>query len=304
MHPAARSGYLYLIASAWQTDDCTVSGDPLDLAVESGLGDELWVVHGPRIMRKFYPVGDRMQNDVIFAEWLDTKAAWDRKHLTPDELTEKRSAAGKAGNEKRWANRKRIANAIICDEDLSQTHRKTSLTVTRTVTRTGTEKVQKPSRADRTSDPRHSLLREELKRYAEARKVLFVWDASEGKALDLLLKATPSLTMEIFQTCLFHRSRSTGTPHGERPRTWLPHILKYQQAPLNEFNKTETSNGNRHSKTGGNIDAAAQAFAILERQERDFEGANAVQSETFGGSEPGDVGPLLVGPVEVQPGGR
>ena len=26
MHPSARSGYLYLLTYAWQTDDCTISG--------------------------------------------------------------------------------------------------------------------------------------------------------------------------------------------------------------------------------------------------------------------------------------
>jgi len=162
----------------------------------------------------------------------------------------------------------------------------------------------KTSRAERASDPRHSIFKDEVKRYMEAKKAVFVWDASEAKAMYLLLKATPGMDLSILQQCLYNRARSPGTPHGERPRLWLPNVTRYQNQPLNEFGKTETSNGNRHSKTGGNLDAAAQAFAILERQERDSEGVDDVQPETAGGGEPGDVGPVLIGSVEVQPGGR
>ena len=41
MHPVARIGYWYLLSDAWQTDDCTIPSDPIDLADKSGLGDEL-----------------------------------------------------------------------------------------------------------------------------------------------------------------------------------------------------------------------------------------------------------------------
>lgn len=104
MHPAARAGYLYLLSSAWQTEDCTIPADPLELAEMSGLGDELWQIHGPRILRKFSPNGkpDRLQNPVLVDEWKAAKKVFDEGQGRRDELSRKRSEAGKSGNEIRW----------------------------------------------------------------------------------------------------------------------------------------------------------------------------------------------------------
>jgi hypothetical protein len=107
MHPAGRLGYLYLLASSWQTDDCTVSADPFDLATESGLGDELWALYGPRILRKFSAVeAERLRNQVLFVEWSETKRVWEEKQMTPEQksdLAKKRRDAGIVGNERRWS---------------------------------------------------------------------------------------------------------------------------------------------------------------------------------------------------------
>lgn len=106
MHPAARAGYIYLLLSAWQTDDCTVSADPLDLAETSGLGDELWALYGARIIRKFDEVeGGKLRNAVLFMEWQEAREIFEKNHLTPEELHEKRSNAGRKGNEVRWPTR-------------------------------------------------------------------------------------------------------------------------------------------------------------------------------------------------------
>lgn len=80
MHPVARIGYLYLLASAWQTDDCTVPNDPLALASLSGLGDDLWVAYAPRILRKFEDTGaGRLSNSVLKEEWLDAKRVFEAR---------------------------------------------------------------------------------------------------------------------------------------------------------------------------------------------------------------------------------
>ena len=103
MHPCARIGYIYLLACAWQTENCTISNDPLELAENSGLGDELWSLHGPRILRKFEPVEDgRLRNTVCFDEWSEAKRIFEKNHLPPEEVREKRSAAGRKGNAVRW----------------------------------------------------------------------------------------------------------------------------------------------------------------------------------------------------------
>jgi 5-methylcytosine-specific restriction endonuclease McrA len=70
MHPAARMGYLYLLSCQWQSDECSLPSDPIDLAEMSGLGDELWLQYSMRILRKFdvLPNG-RLRNDALFEEW-------------------------------------------------------------------------------------------------------------------------------------------------------------------------------------------------------------------------------------------
>ena len=96
MHPAARIGYLYLLACAWQTEDCTLSCDPIELAEQSGLGDELWAVHGPRILRKFGWTDDRerLRNDVLFDEWREAKRIFDARRQAADQTNSTRSPNG------------------------------------------------------------------------------------------------------------------------------------------------------------------------------------------------------------------
>jgi hypothetical protein len=81
MHPAARIGYLYLLACQWQSSDCSIPSDPLTLAEMSELGDELWATYGPRILRKFEPVnGDgTLRNAVCYGEWLEAKRIFDAR---------------------------------------------------------------------------------------------------------------------------------------------------------------------------------------------------------------------------------
>lgn len=91
MHPAARIGYLYLLSCAWQTDDCTVSADPMQLAEDSGLGDELWAVHGPRILRKFEDVGGRLRNAACFEVWSSARESYQKRARSAEETNAKRS---------------------------------------------------------------------------------------------------------------------------------------------------------------------------------------------------------------------
>jgi hypothetical protein len=113
-------------------------------------------------------------------------------------------------------------------------------TVTPPDTDTDTDTKKKPSRDKRECDPRHAAFKAAVMAYAAFKRVKLAWDGSEAKALDLLLKSLPEMTVQEFQACLNNRAHSSGVPHGERPRVWLPHIAKYQQGPLNEFGKTET----------------------------------------------------------------
>lgn len=141
------------------------------------------------------------------------------------------------------------------------------------------KKEQIPSRASHEGDSRHVPFREEVEAYAKAKKVIFTWDGSAAKQLALLLKASPELDIPLFQKCLLNRARSSGVTHGEHPRAWLPQILKYQEGPLNEFGKTGEGNGNRNSKTGGNLDSARTVIAAIVQADRNSGAAGEVQPE-------------------------
>lgn len=94
MHPSARAGFLYLLCSAWQTGDCSLSSDPVDLAVASGLGDELWGIHGPRILRKFAMVDGCLRNEVLEKEWADAKRIFESRQEAARKTTQTRSPIG------------------------------------------------------------------------------------------------------------------------------------------------------------------------------------------------------------------
>ncbi len=105
MHPAARSGYLYLLSCQWQSDDCTISNDQLDLAEASGLGDELWSIHSARILRKFDTVTVRspLENDTVtvrlrnqacFLEWEKAKKVFEARQKAALDTVTVRSPRG------------------------------------------------------------------------------------------------------------------------------------------------------------------------------------------------------------------
>lgn len=98
MHPCARIGYLYLLSSAWQTEDCTIPTDPIDLATLSGLGDELWEQYSARIMRKFDRVDgtNRMRNSAEYTEWLDAKRVFEARQAAARKTTQTRSPSYKS----------------------------------------------------------------------------------------------------------------------------------------------------------------------------------------------------------------
>jgi hypothetical protein len=278
MHPAGRMGYLYLLASAWQTDDCTISAEPMDLATESGLGDELWALYGPRILRKFHAVdGGRLRNDVVFEEWSETKRVWEEKQMTPEERAElaiKRRAAGIAGNEKRWSMHRKmkqvategLQNIAICDEPDGNGIAKDRLTGTGTETTTEPQK-QKPSRppkADRVVDPRHAEFRENFRGYFLHKNPGLgeePWDAQEASQLSRFLKKNPTFTTEQWRTLLWNRARSN-VSHGENLSTWIARALTWASTP------TQNTGGFTNAKPTVADNIAAKQGAIHARAAR------------------------------------
>jgi hypothetical protein len=109
MHPAAQMGYWRLICAAWQTEDCTITTDALDLAEKSGLGDELWALYGPRILRKFDPTPEtlsarsastngspsveKLRNAPLYEKWNEAKRVAESRQKGAERTNSARSAS-------------------------------------------------------------------------------------------------------------------------------------------------------------------------------------------------------------------
>ncbi len=121
MEPVARYGYLELLLTQWQSEDCSISGDPSDLAEASALGDRLWEKHSARILRNFEPLLDgRRRNAVCFEEWIEAKR-----------IFEARSESAKRTNTTRSPNGHRTVTDTLASRPAD--------TITGTGTVTGTE---------------------------------------------------------------------------------------------------------------------------------------------------------------------
>jgi hypothetical protein len=193
MHPAARIGYLYLLASMWQTDDCTVSSDPLDLAEMSGIGDDLWAQYGPRIMRNLRLLENgRLTNDVLRAEWDEAKRIYEAGQARREELHRKRAEAGGKGADARWQKND------FATEPYGKPIAKNALTGTGTETLGNTpqppshEGGKKPTRAERKSAAANvgafpSTMTEEQEREMQ----LDVWRSQRNKGSPIYAKEAP-----------------------------------------------------------------------------------------------------------------
>lgn len=241
MHPAARMGYLYLLASAWQTDDCTVPDDALDLAALSGLGDELWALYGLRILRKFASNDQgKLINHVLHDEWREAKGIFDHNRKV-------KSEAGKIGNAIRWGR--------TCDKKPSQNVRtpiaegsQNIATTTGTGTGTKTEE-QKPSRAKKPREvtkteiakSRHAEFKAAVLAYWQAKNpgVEMPWGPAEGRNLEMWLRESPTTSLDAFTGYLRHRFKSE-VNHAERPSRWIASITSFAGGAIDRFGKPLT----------------------------------------------------------------
>lgn len=219
-----------LILDMWKQVDCALPTEDRELAKRSRVGVS-WADCRDEVLEYF---SDRTENGkithrVTFKKWNEAR-----------EVYEKRQSAAKKTNAQRSAHGDRDGDRNAQPTVTAPKASRSADTGTRTQTSTGTstEKKQKPSRDEREPDTRHTPCRVACEMYATHKRVTFVWDASEAKQLALILAAAPDLTVAQFQACLNNRAKSV-VAHGERPREWLPTILKYSEAPLDQYGKPE-----------------------------------------------------------------
>jgi hypothetical protein len=230
MPPAARIGYLYLLSCCWQSDDCTIPGDDEILSELSGLGDELWSIHGDRILRKFgRGPDDRLFNHILKIEWDEAR-----------KIYEARQSSAKRTNTVRWS----IGDRSVTDEVANRSADTRTLTVTTTETNTkdSSPKTRKKSASDdgmkHSSDPRHLGCKNAIFDYYRSKNNGNEppWNGQEGKALGMLLGSDPKMDGERMRSLLRNRFKSL-VNHAERPGRWMGYVHNYAAGPLDQFGK-------------------------------------------------------------------
>src|ERR1700722_14562788 len=238
MHPSARSGYVWLLLDAWQTDDCTIPTDPIDLADKSGLGDELWGIYGLRILRKFERVdgSDRLRNLPQYERWQAAKSIY-----------EKRQEAAHRKNEIRSPSDKNTVTDTLTDRSPGNSRplplEPPLITETKTETKEQKQKPsakKKPSRGDeeKVADTRHQECKKAIQEYWNSKnlEIEMPWDVSEGKALGMFLSANPKLTEVGVRRLLSHRANSE-VNHGDRPSKWIRSLTSFNHGAIDKFGK-------------------------------------------------------------------
>ena len=288
MERTCRWGYWMLLCRAWQSEDCTVSADPLDLAQDSDLGDDLWAQYGPRILRKFEVLENgRLRNAVLFDEWKTAKSKFEKAYCSEDELRRVRSEAGKKGAKAKWemANQKHLPSGE--GQKMANSTEQDSTEQT----------IQKPSRAKAAratktaiADERHTDFKEAIRAYWNSKNagIDMPWGPMEGKQLGMWLREAPNVTLEQFKGMLRGRFKSD-VNHGERPAQWIRWITSYL-APVDRFAKPFRAEAPAVPLVPGAQNQTpksdAEALAMWESMSAEFKAANPwmVGSDEQGGT--------------------
>ena len=102
MRAAARMGYLYLLAAAWQSDDCSLRDDDEELQIRAALDDEEWKENSATILRRFTKREDgRLVNDVLLSEWKRAEEKFKTNQARAEATNRKRATnAGRMPHER------------------------------------------------------------------------------------------------------------------------------------------------------------------------------------------------------------
>lgn len=273
MHPSARAGYLYLIAAQWQSDDCTLSSEPEELAALSGLGDS-WEDFSRVILRHFTSVDDRLRNDVCFEEWSEARV-----------IHEKRWGAALRTNKARSESKETVSvRSAHGERAVSDTVSGTQYTGTGTDTDTETETIELISEAKasspRTDSGKPDPIEEIYKAYP--RKV-----GKQGavKAITKAIQRVKSSGMQIreAEVYLFRRvqayARSPAGNDGEftpHPATWF-NDGRYDDDPA-QWQKLSGEKGKSNGNQGRNGFSGQEMSELLDSL------SGSAADSTYGGS--------------------
>lgn len=178
-----------------------------------------------------------------------TKAALISGHAPAEDLSNIQKAEDQARDELAGA-KQQLADAKHVLADASECHIEEE---------EKTKRKEKPS-GKPVGDSRHGLFREQIDRYWKhyTGQASAPWNGSEGKALSELLAAKPDLTLEDFRKCLKNRGDTPSVVQTDRPRLWIPNILRYLNGPLDRFNAPVNGSASKPALRGVTMEEAMQ----------------------------------------------
>ena len=240
MKPAARMGYIYLLAAMWQSEDCTIPNDEEELSILSGLHDD-WPTHARMILRCMNEVEPgRLTNQRQRTEWMEAKRIFESRRDSARSTNTSRSANGdRSGNRNaQGSSPSRPTDTVTGTETKTDQEPKFKTLAIEPATSSRENLATATPPPAKEADPRHVLCRDLVHAYWKHSNGddKAPWDGSEGKALDAMLVAKPDLTPDAFKQMLWSRSRSD-TNQAERPRKWLANLTDYAGGPLDRFGK-------------------------------------------------------------------
>lgn len=207
-------GYFALLTAQWQSEDGCIPNDAKWLWKTSRLTKEQWDGCSETILDNFLSIeGDQLRNSVNYAKWLEAKRIHEAR-CTP------KPKSRPSDHEESSISDPRIPHTI-------------------TILNSNNPKQKKKPSGKPETDHRHPVFHEHVNRYWKHKtgEEKAPWDGSEGKALSALLAAKPDLTLEQFRLALKHRGDSPDEVQTERPRQWLPNILRFAGGPLDRYGK-------------------------------------------------------------------
>jgi uncharacterized protein YdaU (DUF1376 family) len=274
MRSAARSGYLYLLTTAWQTDDCTLPTDEFDLAILSGLGSE-WDEHSKIILRCFTEENGRLVNKRLREEWLEAERIFNSRRKGADATNAARSGNTQGPSSAETANAQESNTGQSPDAQRTVSERSAHGdrdTVTETVTET--KKVSDanasspgPETAGNAQDP-EALIYGEYPRMVARGPALKAIE----KAVDRLRKGEagmPPMEMREARVFLYKRTQVYArSPQGQRKgedKSLIPHPATWFNASCYLDDDKEWQYVGASTPKGGITNAASQPSPARER---------------------------------------
>ena len=228
--PAGRAGYFYLLFAQWQSPDSTIPDDDEELAIASGLGDDVWA-SVKKVLLKQFPVisPGKRQNAVCLKEWQTALTKFETYH-------ERASAGGRAKAQKSSPN----PASVLLKQDSSRDEAvlDSARACTTTTTYTSTKEKQLPCA------PADAGAAKETMKQQRNRIVQAVWEyylARLDRGPDYTFSATRRKHAEKGYDALMHKARAIGIAEEERENQ----ILEWFSTAIHRLEDSDYHNGRK-----------------------------------------------------------